>query len=786
MWDIASARDLPAIQRRLVLGALIVVALALAAADYRIPDVQFRPLAFFLILVATAVGGLRFGMAFALLSAPLFTIVEWHNSHAAMDYRLLINAFIATVAFGFTPLLVILMQRRVVANERLIAQLKQAEVERQRLAEREATHAALARVEANYRAVGESIPFGIWQTDADGDLVYVSQSYREICGMSREELAKGGWLTRVPVEDAEAFLAKWAERDRGGDIWEGEYRLRGIDGKVYAILSRGVRLKDDSGRTIGWAGVSLDITQRKRAVDALLLLEEAGRRLVLSLDPPAILERIAEVCVASFADWCSFDIVDEEGDLQNVLTRHADRLPGGSQSDLHAYRIDRALRRGPAFVVKSGKPELCTHLPAEGLKSAMVVPLLSREKVLGTLTLVTAESGRRYDEDDLAVAQVLGVRTALAYKNALHYAREVRVADTLQRASLPTELPQLPGIRINATYMPGSSDSEIGGDWYDAYLLPNGEIGLTIGDVAGKGLRAAVAMGVVRQALRGAALDGLSPAAALKRVNRHLCHERTGMVTAVAATLNPTTNTIRFASAGHPPVIVISDNGELHTLKTAGIPLGLFAEAAYTEQEAQLKLGDLVILYTDGLTEYHRDVALGERLLEEAATAEACGDSPNPAVSIQNRIVPGQPKDDVAILTLTLSPAAIDRLDVEAAAVPSSARILRQSLRRLALGVGLSDGRTFALLVAAGEAISNAIEHAYGVSDGKVRVRGCREGERLIVEVIDSGGWRAPREEGRGRGLSLIRSIVDDAAVESNDSGTTVRLAMVLGEPKTA
>lgn len=760
------------------------IGIALAAVDSRTPEVQLRPLALFLILVATAVGGLRFGMAYALISAPLFTLAEWQNSHRAFDYRVALNALIAAVGFGLTPLLVIFMRRRVVANERLTAQLREAETGRQRLAEREATRAALARVEANYRAVGESIPFGIWQTDADGNLTYVSESFRNICGMTREELGGGGWLARVPVDDAEQFLAKWSKRDAGGDIWEGEYHLRGVDGVLYAILSRGVRLTDESGHTIGWAGVSLDITERKRAIDALSLLEEVGRQLVLSLDPPAILDRVAAVCVTRFADWCSFDMVGEDGQLHNVLKRHRDRSPSSNgEPDDHAP--EQFVPYGPASVVKSGKPKLYSDVSAAGLRSAMVVPLLSRGEVLGTLTLATAPSGGNYGEDDLAVAQVLGVRTALAYKNALHYAREVRVADTLQRASLPAELPQLPGLRINATYMPGSSDSEIGGDWYDAYLLPSGEIGITIGDVAGKGLGAAVAMGIVRQALRGAALDGLSPAAALKRVNRHLCHERTGMVTAVAATLNPTTNAMRFASAGHPPVVVVSADGDLHMLKTSGIPLGLFSEAAYTEQETQLKLGDLVILYTDGLIEYHRDVALGERLLAEAATAEASGDSPNPAVSIQNRIVPGHPKDDVAILTLSISPAAIDRLDVEAAAVPASARILRQSLRRLALGVGLSEGRTFALLVAAGEAISNAIEHAYGVSDGKVRVRGCCEGERLIVEVIDSGGWRSPREEGRGRGLPLMRSIVDRADVESNDSGTIVRLAMALGEPKT-
>lgn len=799
-WSITAARDLPTVQRRLILGALIVISLSLALADYRTPEVQFEPLVFLLVVASTAVGGLRFGMTYALVSATLFTLSEQPSGHPVPDFGLAANLGIAWAGFGVAPLLVVFIRNRIAASEKLASQLRVLEIERDRIAERDSARAALARVEANYRAVGESIPFGIWQTDVDGNLLYVSESFRELTGMSLEELQKGGWLRLVPPEDADRFLRRWAERDSGSDIWEGEYRLRGADGQLYAILSRGIRLKDGSGKTTGWAGVSLDITRRKRAVDALALLEEVGRQLVLSLDPPVILERVAAACVARIADWCSIDMVDEDGHLANVTTLHRDPAIASLAAELRAYPVDPD--GGQASVVKSGQPQLYPTITDEmlvgsakherhlallrqvGVTSAMIVPLLTRRRVIGTLTLATSDSGRRYDKEDLGVAVLVGVRTALAFENAQHYAREVRVADTLQRASLPSELPQLPGIRISATYLPGANESEIGGDWYDAFLLPGGEIGITIGDVAGKGLHAAVAMGMVRQALRGAALDNLSPASALKRVNRHLCHEGTRMVTAVAASIDPTTNVMRYASAGHPPIVIASIDGTMRTLKASGIPLGLSEDAAYVEGEALLKLGDLVVLYTDGLIEFDRDVAQGERILAEAASAEAIEPSSNPAVSIQHRVFSGQPKDDIAVLTVSISAQGIEELDVEAPAVPSSARTLRQALRRLAIAAGLSESRIFQLLVAAGEAISNAIEHAYGVEDGTIRVRGMREDGRLVIVISDRGGWRRPREEGRGRGIPLMRSIVDSADVESDESGTTVRLAMALSESR--
>lgn len=798
-WNLAKIRDLPPPRRWAVMVAVVLAGITLLIIDRYTPAIQLRPLIFVLLVLATAFGGLAFGLGYAVVAATLFTIVEWLSDARPIEGALFVNAAIAAISSSFIPLIVWYVTQRTRHIADLEGRLDQAELDRQQLVQSEAVRAALLRTEANYRAVGESIPFGIWQTDAAGKLQYVSESFRDITGMTLEQLAENnGWLVRVPPYDAKQFLQRWSERDSSGDIWEGEYRLHGVDGRLYTILSRGVRIKDERGTTIGWAGMSLDITERKRATDAVALLEEVGRQLTLSLDPNTILDRVATVCAARFADWVAIDVVQEDGSLRNVIVKHANPKKLHSISQLRAYPPATDETRGPHAVVRTGKSELYPEVTDEvlaggarderhlellrslGMRSAMIVPLIARERVIGTLTLVDADSGRRYTEKDLSVAEVLAVRTALAYQNALHFARESRVADTLQRASLPSELPQLPGLRINATYVPGATESEIGGDWYDAFLLPDGKVGFTIGDVAGKGLRAAVSMGVVRQALRYATLDGLSPSTVLRRVNRHLYLEGTGMVTAVIATLDLATDRLVYAAAGHPAAFVALASGGVERITTTGLPLGLFSQNTYTEVERQLETGDLLVLYTDGLVENERDIETGERDLEAAVAAESRNTSPNPALAILHRMIAGTPKDDVAILTIALSRWPIDRLDIEAPAVPASARMLRQSLRRLAAGVGLDEQRSFGLLVAAGEAISNVIEHAYGLREGTVRLVGNRIDDNLVVEISDKGTWRAPRSEGRGRGLALMRSIVDQADVTADGDGTTVRLVLSL------
>ncbi|MDQ6781571.1 MAG: SpoIIE family protein phosphatase [Candidatus Eremiobacteraeota bacterium] len=779
-------------QRVLIVAGTAIAALLLAYVDYRMPHIFLAPLATLGVLVIQAVAGLSGGVAAAISLAVLFTVAE----RLAVGLPLNGAGIIAVLPALVTYLLVALLLEFI---RRQSATLSESELKLQSF-ELMQTKSELAEAESRYQAVGEALPFGIWHCGPDGHLTHMSDSFLKLVGMTLEQTVKGGWFARVVPEDADRIRAAWQGREAWGEVWEDEYRIIGADSKMYTLLCRGRRIVDDKGQLLGWTGINLDITERARAREQLSFLAEAGRVLSLSLDPATTLERIARLAVPRIADWCGVDILQEDGEIRSLAVLHADASKTDIARELRAYPQDDDETRGLRKVLKTGQSELYEEIPYEllvlaarderqlyllrqlGMKSVMIVPLIARDRILGAISFITAESGRRYGKDDLAFTEILSRRAALAYDNARMYAREQRVADTLQRASLPTSLPQLPGIRLRATYMPGASESEIGGDWYDAFQLPDGKLAVSIGDVAGKGLRAAVSMASARQAMRAAALEGEPPAGVLDRTNRLLLHENTGMVTAMFGILDPVSLTFDFSSAGHPPAMHGRPDQPLEKVASKGLPLGLFVDTRYVQQQVTLQQGSLLAFYTDGLVEFDRDVVSGEKLLAEAVQAEANGETPDPAVAIVRRLIFGVPKDDIAVLTVAISAQPLEAVDVTVEARPASARVLRQSLRRLALSIGLDESRTFDLLVAAGEAISNAIEHAYGIKDGSVRVRAAKEHDQLIVEVGDQGSWRPPQNNGRGRGLKLMRTLMQKVDIKSNEHGTTVRLAMPLSE----
>jgi anti-sigma regulatory factor (Ser/Thr protein kinase) len=211
-------------------------------------------------------------------------------------------------------------------------------------------------------------------------------------------------------------------------------------------------------------------------------------------------------------------------------------------------------------------------------------------------------------------------------------------------------------------------------------------------------------------------------------------------------------------------------------LTTEGLPLGVLPGYAFTEASTIVDPGSLLVMYTDGLIENTRDVLAGEVAMIGAVESEAASPAPNSAESIVARVLTGDPTDDVAALTVQLSTEAFDHLNVTLPAEPQSARMIRRGLRRLCIAAGLTEQSTQNLLVASGEAVSNAIQHAYGAEGGTVAIAAYRLGGELVVEISDEGTWRAPRQDGHGRGMTLMRRLVDSASLENSASGTTVVL----------
>ena len=233
------------------------------------------------------------------------------------------------------------------------------------------------------------------------------------------------------------------------------------------------------------------------------------------------------------------------------------------------------------------------------------------------------------------------------------YEHERQIATRFQAASLPRELPACDELRFDAVYVPGSREAEIGGDWYDAFALPDGRIALSVGDVMGSGLDAAVKMGKVRQAIRAAAVIDADPLTMLRAADATFrMDDPDGLATALAAVIDPATMMMRYASAGHHPPLVRNTDGAVRELQVdPGLPLGMRGTTGSRVDTLELEDGALIVIYTDGLIEATHDAEEGERRLRAALLAIDV-DAARPAQSIHDAVLADGLRDDVAILTI--------------------------------------------------------------------------------------------------------------------------------------
>jgi PAS domain S-box-containing protein len=357
--------------------------------------------------------------------------------------------------------------------------------------------------------------------------------------------------------------------------------------------------------------------------------------------------------------------------------------------------------------------------------------------------------------------------------------REHRIAETLQRSLLPEHLPEIPGFELASRYVAATAETKVGGDWYDVVSLPNGNLGVAIGDVAGHGLRAASTMGQLRMALRAYALEGHSPAELLGRL--HLVVQKllsTELATLVYAVLDAESDTVTFANAGHPPPLEITDDGLASYHEEAlGLPLGAAPYAdSYVEATFPLVGGSTLLLFTDGLVE-RRGVSLDHGL--ERLKHEASGSGSN-VDTLCDRILKAfqgtEFADDVALLAIRPVVFVGQPLHVRVPAEPFVLAPIRQALRRWLRAADASSQDSYDVTVACGEACANAIQHAYGSKDGTVEVELSLADGQVEVSVRDSGTWRPPSSGEGGRGIALMQALMDSVDVERGPDGTRVRM----------
>jgi PAS domain S-box-containing protein len=467
-------------------------------------------------------------------------------------------------------------------------------------------------------------------------------------------------------EGAEA-LVRFRLRETGEERWS-------------AVKSTPIR--DADGRVVMAINVIEDLTAHKRAELAQRFLAESSSVLGSSLDPDELLREVAALTVPDVADWCAVDLRGTNGAIDRVALAHADPGMVAHLRDLAArYPPDPDARRGVPNVLRTGSPEVYEEIPDALLReaavdaehhrllselqarSAMVVPMIARGRTIGVLSLATGPSGRRFDRQDLELAEELARRCASAVDNARLYRERAYIARTLQQSLLPIELPDIPGIEAAARFRPTGEGRVVGGDFYDVFETGGRGWTVVIGDVCGKGPDAAAVTALARYTLRAAAMGQRVPSRSLNVLNEALLRQRHDrrFCTVAYAYLELLDGGARvgIASGGHPLPLLLHPDGKVEPIGEHGTLLGVVPDPQLEDRAVSLSPGDAIVFYTDGVVESRS----GGDALDEAGLAElvsACAGRGADAIAARVedaalRAQGGPPRDDIAVLVLRVA-----------------------------------------------------------------------------------------------------------------------------------
>ena len=412
----------------------------------------------------------------------------------------------------------------------------------------------------------------------------------------------------------------------------------------------------------------------------LELLIAATAKLDTSLEPQQTLRRIAAMALPELAELCVIDLVDDDGAITTTVAAGIDpgvaarveRMPPEERPQrLAGLPVAAALRERTSHVVEdvegstvaaSGEAITTASVLPGGeshSRSATVVPMVARGRLLGVMSFVHAGAPRR---GQLRVLEDLTGRAALAYDNARLYAERARVAQTLRRSLMPAALPRVPGLELDCFFRPMGAGSEVGGDFYDVLADRDG-CWLVVGDVCGKGAEAAVMTAFLRHTTVAYAREGERPAKVLARVNAAMLEQDFGgrFATAILARLDFAADGVALtvAAGGHPPALVSRAGGATEELGTGGTLLGIFPDAHIGEDETVLRVGDSLALYTDGLAEAQAPSRLlsSEEMLR--ALSEQAPESAQDAIAALLGLIDlrAGARDDIAILAVRVAAA---------------------------------------------------------------------------------------------------------------------------------
>ena len=421
--------------------------------------------------------------------------------------------------------------------------------------------------------------------------------------------------------------------------------------------------------------------EAERGRERLALLARAGRAMAEgSMDWEATLRAVVRSAVPAIADWSELTLAGPDGRLRVVAVAHRDPERERLARELaERHPPDPRAPSGPPNVIGTGEPEIREDIAPAALRATardpehlrllerldlrhtVIAPLTTRDGVIGALSFMLGGSDRRFSAGDLDLITSLAARAALHIQTARLYTERSHIARTLQASLRPRALPTVPGTDLAARFLPAGDQNEVGGDFYDVFRSGDGVWTAIVGDVSGKGAQAAATTALARHTLRAASMLHDDPAANLALLDRAMHADTTApeFCTVFYTLLRPADRwlDLRFSNGGHPAPLLVRVDGRVESVESARGPLvGGIAHARFTEATLRLEPGELLLLYTDGVTEIRRsDAEFGERELRATLAAQAGASAEEVVAAVERHAVElqaGVPRDDIALVAI--------------------------------------------------------------------------------------------------------------------------------------
>ena len=535
----------------------------------------------------------------------------------------------------------------------------------------------------------DNLADGVTIHDATGKLLYANEAVARMMGMELDEILAapaGAWQERFVMYDEDGEQLP-LERLPGRRVFQGEnpepLLLRSVDRETG--IWQWVRIKaapmfDEDGNIAAAVNVTEEVTEVKEAELAQRLLAEAGQALATSLDYEKTLQEVAQLAVPGFADWAGVDLVTADNDVEQVAIAHVDpEMIELARRSRERYPPDLEEDRGLGRVLRTGDtefwPEITDELLVEsaqdeehlallrsvGLRSAVIAPLRFGDSVIGAISFVLAD--RTFSRGDIRLAEQLADRAVIAIENSRLFTDRARIARTLQEGLLPASLEAPPGWETAVLFRAAGTANEVGGDFYDTIQLGDAWLSF-VGDVAGKGARAAALTARARYTMISVAQLTGNAEKAVDRVNDAFLKMEGKPLCTLAAVRLPGMEPgarVEVISAGHPLPYLVMKDGSVRPLGTTGPLLGFVEGPGWPYMTADVEPGESVVLFSDGVVDTMSDDRehFGEHRLVEVLRSQPVVDAAELVERIDRSLLEFQgaeQRDDVAVLVLRRLP----------------------------------------------------------------------------------------------------------------------------------